>query len=115
MKYLPEWKVYLWIKLLFNKDIEDGFHKLDDFLFFDQEEQQDFHLQQVQNSIDSIDKAYHKAISTRSEMDVNLGSDTPHKDSFYHFEHKPTLSALIELAQGKILFAKVKDVWQGVG
>ena len=55
MDYLPEWKIYLWKKLILNKDGEfDRKLTLNSFRFFTPREERDLIRAGIQKSIDII-------------------------------------------------------------
>lgn len=93
MDYLPEWKIYLWKKLILNKDGEfDWKLTTDSFRFFDSPERRKLTRDRVQKSIDRINIA----VETRSLIDMS-GNHADEKDTYHYFGPESTMSALVEL------------------
>lgn len=95
MDFLPEWKIYLWKKLILNKDGEyDRPIKVRNFCFFTPEEQRELTRHKVQKTIDSINLA----VATRAPMDAGsraIGSE----DSFFYSNSIKTFLALVDLTK----------------
>ncbi len=93
MDYLPEWKIYLWKKLILNKDGEfDGKLTPDSFRFFTPREERDLIRAGIQKSIDII------KIATESRSLIDFATrSTASKDSYFHFDPSKSFLALVEL------------------
>lgn len=106
MDYLPEWKIYLWKKLLLKKDTEfEKDFKPADFIFFTEQEKRKEMLDNAQRSIDQINLA----VQTRTITNLN-GGHTPLEDSYFHSEPKDALMALIELAEMTPAALSIEDI-----
>jgi hypothetical protein len=105
MDYLPEWKIYLWKKLIVNKDGEfDGKLTTDSFRFFDSPERRKLTRDRVQKSIDRINIA----VETKSLIDMS-GNHIDEKDSYHYFGPESTMKALVELTH-KPSCAGIKNI-----
>ncbi len=82
--YQPEWKIYLWRKMLVGHSDETVLHSIRDFIYFDESEQRDLMLKEAQGSIDAINTSYTKAISTKTPMEVDSGDALSHTERFYN-------------------------------
>lgn len=93
MDYLPEWKIYLWKKLILNKDGEfDGKLTPDSFRFFTPREERDLIRAGIQKSIDII------KIATESRSLIDFATrSTASSDSYFHFDPSRSFLALVEL------------------
>lgn len=95
MDYLPEWKIYLWKKLILNKDGEfDGELTPDSFRFFNGKEGRELMRDKLQKSIDTVNLA----VKSGSLIDIRSGT-TSFENSYFHYDSVQTLSALIELTR----------------
>ena len=103
MDYLPEWKIYLWKKLLLDKRSIDDAPKINDFIFFDDEDQYAIPLRLAQNEIDRIE-----VIKQGNGTFTDIGEGTAIDDSYYSFGPKKILSALLELVNDK---AKILEIF----
>ena len=93
MDYVPEWKIYLWKKLILNKAGEfDGPLKPGNFVFFTEAEQREAFRQIAQKSVDSVNMA----VRAGSVMDIG-GEHIPLEDTYFHSEPKDAVAGLIEL------------------
>mgnify|MGYP001581383658 CR=1 FL=1 len=101
MTYLPEWKIYLWKKLLLQNEVKKVSY-MSDFLFFSQDEQRRIAVRRVQDNIDSINDMAVK-LAQGVTIDVQQSKETPSKDSYFTFEPEGVLAALIELSESKAL------------
>ena len=106
MDYLPEWKVYLWKKLLLNKEkFDKGAITPHNFMFFSDEEQFKLIGDKTQRMINSAENAYNVAydgaIAGRKTANVDTSGDQPIDDDYYSFHPIKILSALIELMDSK--------------
>jgi hypothetical protein len=95
MDFLPEWKIYLWKKLILNKDGEyDRPIKVRNFCFFSDVEQRELTRNKVQKTIDSIN------VAVASRTLITPGSrDTTSEDSFFYFDSIKTFHALVDLTK----------------
>ena len=93
MDYLPEWKIYLWKKLILNKDREfDGKLTPDSFRFFTPREERDLIRVGIQKSVDII------KIATESRSLIDFATrSTASQDSYFHFDPSKSFLALAEL------------------
>lgn len=96
MDFLPEWKIYLWKKLILNKDGEfDGKLTSRSFAFFNDVEQRRLTRDKVQRTIDAI------RVATKSGVLMNAGiRSTDFENSFFHSSPPESFRALVELSQG---------------
>lgn len=95
MDFLPEWKIYLWKKLILNKDGEyDRPIKVRNFCFFTLEEQREIARHKVQKTIDSINLA----VASRTLITPGTRS-TSSEDSFFYFNSIKTFLALVDLTK----------------
>jgi len=95
MDYLPEWKIYLWKKLILNKDGEfDGKLDIHNFRFFEPIEQRVLIRSNVQKNIDRINIA----AKNKSLMNIS-GNNTPLEDSYFYFDPAHTFVELATLAK----------------
>jgi hypothetical protein len=99
MEYLPEWKLYLWKKLLV---CNEGFEKADvmvvNFMFFSQDEQFALTLQKMQRQIDGIQYTYNEALAKRRAAEiVSQSNDTLIESEYFNFHPQGILGALVEL------------------
>ncbi len=111
MTYLPEWKTYLWRKLLLEE--ESNFSDpvlLTKFVFFTELEQRQETRKRLQHSIDSIDNAKNAALATRSHMVVADGSHTSYSDAYYSADPKKIGLALLELAESDPAAVKIEKI-----
>lgn len=99
MNYLPEWKIYLWKKLLLHSDDRRGDLKITDFLFFSEEEQRGAINRQLKDSIDTVNKATAVAYANRKALAIPPGGHTPTEDNYFSFKPKEVIEALLELAE----------------
>lgn len=95
MDFLPEWKIYLWKKLILNKDSEyDRPIKVRDFCFFTLEEQRELTRHNVQKTIDSIN------LAVASRTLITPGSrHTTSEDSFFYFNSIKAFHTLVDLTK----------------
>lgn len=92
MDYLPEWKIYLWKKLILNKDGEfDGKLTAKSFNFFDGKERELMRAK-MQRSIDTINLA----VRSKSIENINT-KGTDWKNSYFYFNALDLVTALREL------------------
>ena len=93
MDYLPEWKIYLWKKLILNKDGEfDRKLTPDSFRFFTPSEERDLIRAGIQKSIDII------KIATESRSLIDFATrSTASQDSYFYFDPSKSFLALAEL------------------
>jgi hypothetical protein len=106
MDYVPEWKIYLWKKLILNKAGEfDGPLKPSNFVFFTEAEQREAFRQVAQKSVDSINMA----VWARSIMDIG-GGHIPLENAYFHSEPKDALSALIELTRADPKLLTIENI-----
>lgn len=100
--YFPEWKLYLWKKLLLNND---GFGKrvvsLKDFIFFDEMEQRKIIIAKNQKITSSSQNAHNIALATRKPLESYHGKYQPTDDEYYSCTPMKALVSLIELADEK--------------
>ncbi len=95
MDYLPEWKIYLWKKLILNKDAEfNGKLTPDSFRFFNGKEGRELMRDKLQKSIDTVNLA----VKSESLIDIRSGT-TSFENSYFHFDPAQSLYALIELTR----------------
>lgn len=83
MDFLPEWKIYLWKKLILNKDGEfNGKLTPYSFRFFTDKEQREMMRGKIQKSIDIIN------VATRSQSPMDTTArTTSFEDSYFHFKN----------------------------
>ncbi len=93
MDYLPEWKIYLWKKLLLNRNREfNGKLTPDSLRFFTPKEERDLIREGIQKSIDIMN------IATQSRLLMDIyGRKTDPKDTYFHFDPSHSFLALTEL------------------
>jgi hypothetical protein len=99
MEYLPEWKLYLWKKLLVNYE---GFDKGDvmvvNFMFFSDAEQFVLTLQKMQRQIDGVQHTYNEALARRRAAEIVGHSNDPLiANEYFNFHPMDILGALVEL------------------
>lgn len=95
MDFLPEWKIYLWKKLILNKDGEyDRPLKVRNFCFFSPEEQRELTRHNVQKTIDSINLA----VASRTLITPRT-RNSPSEDSFFYFDSIKTFHALVDITK----------------
>lgn len=95
MTYLPEWKIYLWKKLLLNYAGEfDRVLTPRDFRFFTENEQRDQTRHKIQTSINILNRA----VAKKSLIDIH-GRYTDEERSFYHFSERDFIDAVLELTR----------------
>ncbi len=111
MTYLPEWKIYLWRKLLLEE--ESNFNDpilLTRFVFFTEIEQRQETRKRLLHSIDSLNNAKNAALVTRSPMLIADGNHTSHTDAYYSSYPKKVGLALIELAESDPVAIKIEKI-----
>ena len=96
MEYLPEWKIYLWEKLLLDKRDSNDTRKISDFIFFDRKDLIQAYTHRTEKEIDSITDAFADA-HEKSDTDTNWILGVPINE-LYFSDEKPILMAIIELA-----------------
>lgn len=100
MDYLPEWKIYLWKKLILNKDGEfDGKLDIGNFRFFEPTEQRELMRSRVQKSIDRIKIAE----QAKSLMSLRGAGQTRTEDSYFYFDPAHTFVELASLAKARAI------------
>lgn len=108
--YLPEWKLYLWKKVLLDKSNPETIFQLSDFIYFNQEDQFSVMSKQMRNDMDRIQNARLGASVNEGKMVSNWVNDTPFPDQYWNFKPKEVMSALIELAEERPKFLDIKDI-----
>jgi hypothetical protein len=98
--YLPEWKIYLWKKLLLDKGNSERMFQPSDFIYFDQDYQQGAVLGSLQRSIDRI-RNIEYATAKGEKVQIDTSADPAHSEEYYSFEPREVMLALIELAEEK--------------
>ena len=102
MDYLPEWKIYLWKKLLLNKEkFDQSTVAVNNFIFFSDAEQRTLMMNKSQRAIDSIKHAYDAAVARQEAMNIDMSEDQSIDDDYYSFHPIKIMSALIELMDSK--------------
>jgi len=110
MNYLPEWKIYLWKKLLLMKD-SSGKKTLKDFLFFDEDERRKLIVDEIQSGIDASNYTFKLAVARGEPLTADDFPLVGVTEPYYDFRSERVLGALIELvaADPKILeIGKIK-------
>lgn len=110
MTYLPEWKIYLWKKLLLNEADFNDLIPLSKLSFFTSAEGRVATRAHLQHTIDSLNNAQSRAIATRSPMEIADGHNLPLGDAYYSFEPKKVVYALIELAETDPAALKIEKI-----
>lgn len=95
--YLPEWKIYLWKKLLLNRPDPEAVLSVADFLYFDQAEYRKLATQHMQKVIDSIPGRM--IFQNGAVIGVDNSMDTSSADHYYNINPQGILLSLIELAE----------------
>ncbi len=106
MDYLPEWKIYLWKKLILNTNGEfDGRLTMANFRFFEPKEQRDLIRDRVQKSIDRIN------IATRAKslIDLSISNPPQGEDAYFSFDPSRVFIELVNLDRaGAIQIYEIK-------
>ncbi len=95
--YLPEWKVYLWEKLLLSDELEGRNYRVSDFIFFEESEQRDLIAEEAQGSVDLIEREAYLARIEKRLMKTDIGPHDNLENRYYYFRPQEVLKALIEL------------------
>ena len=106
MEYLPEWKIYLWKKLLLNKEkFYDGETVVGNFMFFSDEEQYELMHKKGQQMINAVQRAentaYNNAFYGRAPLKTGIGTNQSIDDDYYSFHPIKIMGALVELMDSK--------------
>lgn len=107
--YLPEWKIYLWKKLLLDKGDPERALQPSDFIYFDRNYQQGAVLGFLQRSIDRI-RNIEYAAAKGEKVEIDTSADTPNSEQYFSFEAKEVISALIELEEESPKCLDIEDV-----
>ena len=108
--YLPEWKIYLWKKLLLDKGEPERIFQPSDFIYFDRNYQQGAIIGSMQRSIDRLNNQLASARASGQKIEIDTSADTPNSEQYFSFEAKEVISALIELAEESPKCLDIKDV-----
>lgn len=104
--YLPEWIIYLWKKLILNKDGQfDGTLRLGDFAFFNAEDRREAQRAVFQASIDTLKYA----AKTKSLIDINAQFLKEHQLYFY-FNPFQVFLMLSQGLSSKPVAVEMKDI-----
>ena len=96
--FLPEWKLYLWKKLLLNKEkYDEGTISPYVFMFFDKDEQYGFLIGKSQKMIDSINYSSNLAVATKKPMKIGTGQHQSVDEDYYSCDPIRIMGALVEL------------------
>lgn len=108
--YLPEWKPYLWKKLLLDENDPSRVFQPKDFIYFDEEHQKDLIGRDAQKTIKQLNSY---TIDLANGVDVDHGIHTPPSGRYYYFEAPEVMLALIELAIEDPRCLKITDIELG--
>ncbi|HUD03118.1 MAG TPA: helix-turn-helix domain-containing protein [Candidatus Paceibacterota bacterium] len=101
MDYLPEWKIYLWKKLLLNTEhFDEGVVIPHNFTFFSDDEQYGLMVQGTGKIIDAVQQARGIAAARRAAVQAD-STYQPIGDNYYSSHPINTMGALVELMDSK--------------
>lgn len=101
-EYLPEWKIYLWKKLLLNREgFDKGTVSVHAFMFFSNEEQNRLMHAKNQRMIGSAQQTYGLAAARRAAVQIDAAGQQSVDDDYYSCHPINILAALIELMGSK--------------
>lgn len=109
MDYLPEWKIYLWKKILL---MEDTLVKcsLSDFIFFSEEERRKLRMDEIQDGINATDLTVKLAVANGKFLTADDMPLIGMKEPYYDFRPEKVLGALIELTETKPKILEIRNV-----
>ena len=97
--YLPEWKLYLWKKLLLNNGkFEEGTVSPFSFMFFSEEEQKQLMLEKAQGEIYALN---HFRVAKLAGGTPDIGNHQSIEEDYYSFHPINIMGALVELMDNK--------------
>jgi hypothetical protein len=116
MDYLPEWKIYLYKKLLLDESSSERVFQPSDFLYFDEKAQVHAMQKQYQRSIDRlhwVENTAYSAALNGNKVRIDSSSSTPTAHQYYFFEPQAIMLELIDLAEGKHPCLEIEDIKVG--
>ena len=108
-EYLPEWKIYLWKKLILNQPDPAKLFCADDFMYFNVKEQQMAWLDDAQTSVNRL-KRIEWLSSNVKVTKFDMSSDTPSNKRYFAFDPKEILVAFIELAEQNPASLEISEI-----
>ncbi len=109
MAYLPEWKIYLWKKLLLDRPDPEAVLSVADFLYFDQKQYRTLSIKHTQKVIDSIPGRM--IFQNGVVVGVDDSMDTSSDDHYYNINPQGVLLSLIELAEQRDECLEITDIF----
>jgi hypothetical protein len=113
MDYLPEWKIYLWKKLLLEQSSAERVFQPSDFIYFDEKAQVGVlqrHAQRSINRLHWVENTAYSAALSGNKVRIDSTSSTPIPHQYYHFEPQEVMLALIELADTDPTCLEIEDI-----
>jgi len=118
-EYLPEWKIYIWKKLLLDQSSPDRVFQPGDFMYFDEQDEKNFMLKSAQGSINRIRQYPYRrmqnpyssrAIPSEQKVEIDSGIEMPSSDRYYKFELRRVMLSLVDLATEEPKCVDIKDI-----